>query len=439
MSSNLAFPAIANTASLEQGMNSHVPSLHKSPLAKLHNARLIVMPKIGRAWASMNHHINHLLVRGIGGLEQTMRKSTEADVDGIKRIQSQRAKAIKVLSIMSKITDLGVLASAIAGIMAPPAQWATMSLALITLSLRKVQGALLGLVLDAHKSSQNPNEPLKADWCIKAAQLMKGAGVKYLPTAYGLMTATDLSLHSYGLLQTAKRRGQLSDQAITQWHTAVEGQLRRILAGKANHRDHLALLGMIPQVNETSRVSANFVRKSFGHVGQLIPLDESQRDRTRPNDPTVVGLLQGSDYSSQSVRPELGYTLRNLVWGPARNQADWVNLIQAHIKADGAITLSAKDQAVLQKSGVNIEQTQKYLNKPLKNLISSALNTLVKSDQRKLDAGQLDDLSPSGAALVYTAHSVIRKHTLACGLSKITDIAQLNTNQLREIAAQLPV
>lgn len=411
--------------------SSNVPS----KWTRLTQARLAATPVIGKAWTGLNHCVDVAVESGVVALEKCISKTRLGPGD-TSALQRQRASAVKSLGIASKVTDVAVLASSIAVFFAPPVSWAALSFGLATMVLRKAQTAIYSLALATHKNNCPPNTPLDVSWCLEAVRLMRGSKIKYLQTNCGLMTATDLSLCALETLQKARNENRLTSEQFKKGLGAVELELRTILAGKANRRDNYAALQLAPIVGD-DRVSANYVNKSFGNIGVQIPLNESQRRPDRPRDPTVVQLLTGPSYASQTLRPQLGYSLRNLHWNTKRDPMDWVHVISA--RKQESVFLTGADRAILKRAGIGATDTASLLQQPLPELFEQAFASLGASDTKKLAANNVEDLSKAGRALLYSAHDYLRRNAAQAGLASALDLSTMTQSHIIEASARVGV
>lgn len=425
---------------------------------RLQQLRLQVAPTIGRTFASANHCMTTAGAKGIALVERLMapRNAGEQpllDQDSRKSIDQRRAKAMSIIGLVSKVTDLGTLASAVASMFTPAAMVATLAFALVTFALRKVNSAIAHLALKSLQQ-QEPEKNLPPQWCLKATQLMKQTGTKYLPTQMGLMTRTDLALYAHSQLENAARQNQVAEKdkpAFKALQEFAEATLRGILAGKANKRDVQAQLGLAPIVKSDARVSANQVGAKFGQVGKqhLLPLTSkaqaSYEAKESSDSRSVIKALCGSDYGSQTARPALEYTLRNLSWQKVKNPADWIHLLQdrkaimAQEKATGQkFNLSPSADALINKSGIEKTQIDTLLQEPLSVIAINALDALPENDKTQFNVKNFSKMSPAGQGVIYAVQTLIRQNANLQSPEAFQALSQKSLTELKSSLKTLP-
>ena len=402
-------------------------------ISNFHLLGLKLTPKVGRTWAQATMKINAGVTRTVFLAEKVtlLNRSVSGD-----QLQKQRARAMRIIDLVSKVTDAGVLASAIASIIIPIAKFATLSFAIVTFCLQKMSHAIASLTLHDHLRSINSN-CLEPRWCLEAALLMRKAKQSYIQTPFGLSSKTDLCLHAYAQVRHSETdAGQFLK-------IKAEQQLRSILAGKTRKRDLKSALRLSPPIDVAQRVSANYVQKSFGTVDSLIPL-ESSVDDSRPS---VIECLSGHNYGSQTSRPPLEVTLRNLMWHTG-NQKDWTDLISAKkalVTTDRdhqsrgqstqkiSIQLSIHQLLFLAKAGLDLRHAQNFLNASLTDTMSFALDQLIESDRIKVENGSFLSMSPSGQGLLYAVHRFIRDEIDDSEIVHDRSLVQCSVDQLKAV------
>ena len=392
--------------------NDDVPArANLSTMTRLNKVRVKTVPPVARAWAHTGRHISNICTLGFSYVERKTSPSKN-----VQQLNKQRAQAMKWMKSLGLLFDLGALASGIASIVAPPAQAAALSFFLAELVCSKSIKYIAQLAINDLQEhlKTDPNENHLMD----AADLMSKRGLKFIQTDQGLATKTDLYLRAY-----AVAKGKHKAKAVER----AENGLRNKLFYKSIKRDMKAQLGLINLLPESIRVSSNTVKKgSIGSNGNVIPFDKSgytseHQDSVR----TVKDLLaSNSPYSSMISRPSTGVILRNLEWRQSNNQKDWQHLLSAKIghvfdkqvhqlqqpnTPMPELKLSDVEHAKLERSGVNAHGAEnKYLSLTLGETALKGLESLTQSDQKKLNSGQVEAMTPVGRALVYTCHKLVR-------------------------------